>query len=335
MPSTYSDLKIELINTGSQAGTWGVTTNTNLGTAIEEAVTGIANAEFGSDANLTLNYLDDNASQIFRNLVLNVTSLVSLTATRELVVPTIEKQYLVWNNTTGGQSITVKTSAGAGITVPNGAKAHLFVDGADVSDAVNRINQTNIPLNKTLVDTDSTQTLTNKTLAFGSNTLTDVASTNTTQTLTNKTINGAVNTITNVSLSTGITGVLPVVNGGTGSSNAAGARTNLNAVGYTALTGSASIPAGTEAQRDGAPQTGYFRFNTDTVRFEGFIGSSWAKVGVGATGGGNDEVFIENDQTVTTNYTITTGKNAMTTGPIEIDDGVVVTVPSGSRWVII
>jgi len=131
---------------------------------------------------------------------------------------------------------------------------------------------------------------------------------------------------------TGITD-LAVADGGTGASDAAGAKVNLEII--TALTGAAVIPAGTEAQRDGAPQTGYFRFNTDTVRFEGFIGSSWAKVGVGATGGGNDEVFIENDQTVTTNYTITAGKNALTTGPIEIDGGVVVTVPSGSRWVIL
>jgi hypothetical protein len=65
-------------------------------------------------------------------LVLNATSSGSLTVTRELVVPTIEKQYIVQNNTTGGQSITVKTSAGTGITVPNGRKAHLYVDGTNV-----------------------------------------------------------------------------------------------------------------------------------------------------------------------------------------------------------
>jgi hypothetical protein len=216
MPSTYSDLKIELINTGSQAGTWGTTTNTNLGTALEEAITGIANAEFGSDANLTLGYSDDNASQVFRNLVLDVTSAGALTATRDLIVPTIEKQYLVWNGTSGAQSIVVKTASGTGVTVPNGAKVHVIVDGTNVVEAINRINQTSIPQNKVLTDTDSSQTLTNKTIAFGSNTLTDVSSTNTTQTLTNKTINGSNNTITNVSLTTGVTGTLPVANGGTG-----------------------------------------------------------------------------------------------------------------------
>jgi hypothetical protein len=62
---------------------------------------------------------------------------------------------------------------------------------------------------------------------------------------------------------------------------------------------------------------------------------SWAEGGGGATGGGTDEVFLENDQVVTTDYTIPATKNAMSTGPVEIDDGVVITVSSGSRWVII
>lgn len=57
--------------------------------------------------------------------------------------------------------------------------------------------------------------------------------------------------------------------------------------------------------------------------------------GGGATGGGTDAVFYENDTTVTTNYTITAGKNAMTAGPVTINSGVVVTVPSGSSWVVV
>ena len=135
MASTYSDLKIELIGTGDQSGTWGSTTNTNLGTAIEEAITGRATANFSTDANLTLGYTDVNTTQVFRNLILNVTSGVSLTATRDLIVPTIEKQYLVENNTTGNQSIVVKTSAGTGITIPNGKKAHVYANGTNVVQA--------------------------------------------------------------------------------------------------------------------------------------------------------------------------------------------------------
>ncbi|NQW92628.1 MAG: tail fiber domain-containing protein [Polaromonas sp.] len=134
MPSSYSsNLKIELMATGENSGTWGTITNTNLGTAMEQAVIGLGNPDFIADANLTITLSNTNASQAARALVLNVTSVFgSLTATRELVVPTIEKQYIVQNNTAGGQSITVKTSAGTGITVPNGRKAHLYVDGVNV-----------------------------------------------------------------------------------------------------------------------------------------------------------------------------------------------------------
>jgi len=133
MASTYStNLKIELQATGENSGTWGTITNTNLGTALEQAIVGYGNPNYTSDANLTLTYTDTNAAQAARALVLNVTSSLSLTATRELVVPTIQKQYIVQNNTTGSQSITVKTSAGTGITVSSGRKAHLYVDGTNV-----------------------------------------------------------------------------------------------------------------------------------------------------------------------------------------------------------
>jgi hypothetical protein len=132
--STYSsNLKIELMTTGENSGTWGDITNTNLGTALEQAIVGYGNPDYVSDANLTISITNSNAAQAARALVLNVTSVFgALTATRELVVPTIQKQYIVQNNTTGGQSITVKTSAGTGITVPNGRKAHLYVDGTNV-----------------------------------------------------------------------------------------------------------------------------------------------------------------------------------------------------------
>ena len=103
----------------------------------------------------------------------------------------------------------------------------------------------------------------------------------------------------------------------------------------TAATGSAAIPSGTAAQRDGTPSAGYFRFNSDVAKFEGYNGSAWGSVGGGATGGGSDEVFVENGQTVTSNYTLTTNKNAMSVGPLSINSGVTVTVPTGSNWVVL
>lgn len=102
----------------------------------------------------------------------------------------------------------------------------------------------------------------------------------------------------------------------------------------TSNTGSAILPAGTTAQRDGSPDAGYFRFNVTLGRFEGYNGTVWGSVG-GATGGGPDALLYENDQTMTTSYTITTGKNAMSAGPITINDGVTMTVPDGSVWSIV
>jgi hypothetical protein len=116
---------------------------------------------------------------------------------------------------------------------------------------------------------------------------------------------------------------------------AASAALAANRVAKTSDTGSAVIPTGTQAQRDGTPAAGYFRFNSDVTKFEGYNGSAWGSVGGGATGGGSDEIFIENGQTVTTNYTITTNKNAMSTGPITVNSGITVTIPSGSNWVVL
>lgn len=99
-------------------------------------------------------------------------------------------------------------------------------------------------------------------------------------------------------------------------------------------TGAFQVPVGSTAQRPTAA-TGKVRFNSSLTQFEGYNGTAWGKIGGGATGGGSDDVFIENGQTVTTNYTLTTGKNAVSAGPITVNSGVVVTIPSGASWVIV
>ena len=99
-------------------------------------------------------------------------------------------------------------------------------------------------------------------------------------------------------------------------------------------TGALKIPVGTSAQQP-TGANGKIRYNTDISKYEGYSGSTWSSLGGGATGGGGDEIFIENGQTVTTSYSIPSGKNAMSTGAITINSGVTVTVPSGSRWVIL
>jgi hypothetical protein len=107
--------------------------------------------------------------------------------------------------------------------------------------------------------------------------------------------------------------------------------------GLFSLNGTSAIklPVGTDLQRP-TPAAGMFRFNSETGQFEGYNGTAWGAIaGGGATGGGSDAIFYENGQNVTTNYTITTNKNAMTAGPITIDSGVTVTVPSGSTWTVV
>ena len=104
---------------------------------------------------------------------------------------------------------------------------------------------------------------------------------------------------------------------------------NIVLAGTDAMT----IPKGSTAQR-GSGVTGKIRYNTDTNQFEGYS-SAWGTLGGGATGGGSDEVFIENAQTVTTDYTLTANKNAVSAGNITINGGVTVTVPTGARWVVV
>jgi hypothetical protein len=99
-------------------------------------------------------------------------------------------------------------------------------------------------------------------------------------------------------------------------------------------TGALVLPASTTGNRPTA-STGMLRFNTTTVAFEGYNGTSWASVGGGATGGSTDQIFYLNGQTVTADYSIPSSYNAGTFGPITVNGGVTVTIPSGSTWSIV
>ena len=100
-------------------------------------------------------------------------------------------------------------------------------------------------------------------------------------------------------------------------------------------TGQVTLPVGTTAERSASPYSGMIRYNATYSQFEGYKGGAWGQLGGGATGGGGDEVFQENSLIVTTSYTLTTGKNAMSVGPIQVNSGATVTVGSGQRWVIL
>jgi hypothetical protein len=238
MASTFSDLKFELIGSGEQSNTWGNTTNTNIGTAIEQAITGLSNPVFTSDATLTLSLTDllGPALQVPRALVLNVTSVGALTATREMVVPTIEKQYLVQNNTSGGQSILVKTAAGTGITVPNGVKMHLYVNGVNVIDAVSHFSALTLGAPLPVASGGSGSTTSTGT---GSNVL-SISPTFVAPNLGTP-ASGTLTNATSLPIVEGTTGTLSVARGGTGVTTSTGSGSTVLSISPD-LTGTPTAP---------------------------------------------------------------------------------------------
>ena len=310
MASSYSDLKIELIATGEQSGTWGTTTNTNLGTALSEAITGSADVAFSS-ADVTLTLTDTNNAQTARNLRLNLTGTSG--GARNLILGSgcqIEKLYLVNNGC--ADAVTVKNTSGTGIAVPAGASTFVYNNGTNVVDAVNYFSGI---LNSSAV------TITGGTIN-GTSVGASTAST------------GAFTTLS-ASGNTTLTGDL-AVNGNTTLGNASGDTITLNAATATIPnnlnfngTGTVRLPNGTTGQRP-TPAAGMIRYNTTSGLFEGYT-TQWGGIG-GASANG---AVYENAQSITENYTMTTNFNGESVGPITIASGVTVTIPSGSRYVIL
>lgn len=131
MSSTYSNLKFELIGTGEQSGTWGSTTNTNVGTAIEQAIVGMAtltSADFTANV-ATLTLTNTNATQNARALCLNIAA-GAVTAAGTINVPAIQKPYVIINGSS--YTVTVKVSGLTGVAVPSGTRTTVYNNGTDV-----------------------------------------------------------------------------------------------------------------------------------------------------------------------------------------------------------
>jgi len=136
MASTYStNLAIELIGTGDQAGAWGNTTNTNLGTLIEQAISGYVTQAVatGTDTSITI---PNGASGVARNMFIELTGTGG--ASTNLIVPSNKKLYFIYNNTSSGQ-VTVKVAGQTGVSVPNGKKVVLVCNGTDIVNGLNYI----------------------------------------------------------------------------------------------------------------------------------------------------------------------------------------------------
>jgi len=133
MSSTYStNLAIELMGAGDQAGNWGSTTNTNLGTLIEQAISGYQTqaVSTGTDTTITI---PNGATGVARNMFLELTGTGG--ASTNLIVPANKKLYFIYNNSTG--AVTVKVSGQTGVSVPAAAKMVLVSNGTDIINATN------------------------------------------------------------------------------------------------------------------------------------------------------------------------------------------------------
>ena len=259
MTTTYSsNLRLNLIGTGDQAGVWGNTTNTNLGTLLDVAIAGVTSVAVTSTSQALTAY--NGASDQSRQAVVILTGTPGGAAS--VFVPPNNKIYLLKNST--DQIVTIKVSTALNGTTPSG--------GTTVD----------IPVGKTVLVYCAYNAGTTKW---------DV-------------INGIDHIAGNLNVSGNLS---------------AGGNLSITGNGAFSGTGGVTLPVGTTVQQAGGQGT--IRYNTSLSRFEGNDGSQWAAIGGaggGATGGGTNQAFLENDQQITASYTIPATKNAMSTGPIAI-----------------
>jgi hypothetical protein len=252
-----------LLANGEGAGTWGQTTNTNLGTLLEQAITGVQSIVM-SDADYTLSNTNGAADEA-RNPVLVVTGTNN--AVRDIIAPLVNKQYLIINTTTGGQSIRIRGASGFTVTIPNGTKVPVYCDGTNFFSAEPSFTTGNFTVGGNLAVT-------------GTSTFTGAVTANSVS-LGNVTATGnvAANNIT-------------ITNFANAANVIASGNSQFNG------TGALKIPVGTSGQRP-TPATGQVRFNTTDTQFEGYNGAAWSSIGGAAAGG----AVYENKQSIRYGFT--------------------------------
>ena len=294
MPSTYTaNSGIQLPANGEQSGTWGETVNDNMD-IIDRLTNGVGAISLSGTTH-TLTITDGTLSEGQYNvLVLGG----SPSGTNTITITPNDGQHVYIVKNSSGQSAIFTQGSGGDITLLNGETKVIYSDGVGAGSAV--------------VD------ITND-FAMGNVTITGGAISGATLSTSSFTLDGVLITATGTEINY-VDGVTSAV------------QTQLDAkVIKTADTGSAGIPSGTEAERDGSPAAGYLRFNSDATSFEGYNGTDWGSIGGGAT----EDAIYENSDTIAVNITIGSTRRGMSTGPISVADGVTVTVNAGGRWVVI
>jgi len=315
MPTTYTPiLQLALPATGELNGTWGTTVNDNITSMVEQAIAGLATVNTWTAASHTLTTANGTTSEA-RCAILECSGAPGAAAT--VVCPAASKIYIIKNSVTGGFAVTLKTSAGTGVSVPNGSTSILYCDGTNVVSAA------------------TATTFSAGTTGFTPNTATS----------------GAVT----------LAGILALANGGTNANLTAVA----GAVPYSTASALALSAAGTAGQvltSNGAsapswstPAGGVTLANdtaTTSNLFPTFAAATSGSVSTIYTG--NTKLLYKpstgelqstamvssngitvNSSIVAADYTIGTNFNAVSAGPITINSGIVVTVSSGSVWVVV
>jgi hypothetical protein len=336
---------------GELTGTWGNTVNDSITSLVDSAVAGTTTLSTDADVTLTTTVLAANQA---RQSILLCTG--ARTTLKTIIAPARSKAYIVINATTGGFGVKVVGVGPTtpGVTIPNGEKALIAWNGSDfvmvsssVIDLTSEVTGT-LPIANGGTGTTSTTFANLTTNVTGTLPIANGGTGTTSTTFANLTTNvtgtlpianggtGTTST-TFANLTTNVTGVLPAANGGTAQSTYttgdivyASATNTLSkrAVGSAGqvLTVTAGVPTWSDAATGLPSQTG----NAGKFLTTNGTSASWANTGAAAGGG----IYVNND-VISQDYTISTGQNGFSVGPMTISSGYAVTVSSGQRWVIL
>ena len=279
MASTYSpSLRIELIGAGEQSGTWNTTTNSNLGTLIEQAISGVTSITM-TDANYTLTAYNGVSDQSRQAVII---ASGTNAAIRDIVAPLVTKTYLIKNNTSGGFDIRVRAATGASVSIPNGVTSIVYCDGTNFNLG---IAQTSVAAGTGVsISVVGATTTVNNTGVLSFNTRT-----------------GAV-TLTSADVTTAL-GYTPPTPTGTGASGTWGIDVTGNAATASNLNGTwAQMPAGTRVPfAQAAAPTGWTQDSSDNANNRMLRVVSSTGNGVG----GSDSPIVNSTTMVAHTHTFT------------------------------